>query len=112
MKKLLFPVLLCLLFSSCQKPTDMVPDSEYRFEVTCGNCTIDIQNGDNIQSYNVQGSQTIPFNSYLPTVTVVLSTYYDSDQTQVRFLGSGYNKTLFNGFLYFNDPPKVIEFNL
>jgi hypothetical protein len=112
MNKLFTLLLCCLLFSSCAKEGDGFQNADYRFQVTCGDCTIQIVNGNSIQSYNVRGYQSIPFYHYLPVITVSLWTNYDQDRTQVRFVGSGYNNTLFDGFLYYNDPARVIQFNL
>ncbi|MBB6501784.1 hypothetical protein [Pedobacter cryoconitis] len=112
MTKLLSLLLLCVLLSSCVRVSDGIPDSDYRFEVTCGNCTISIKTGDNTQSYNVYGYQTIPYNHRLPIITVLLWTNYDKDHTRVGFTGSGYNRTLFNDYLYYDDPARVIQLNL
>jgi len=102
---------LCL-FGSCAKAPGEFPDSDYTFEVTCSSCTINIQNGNNVVSYNVYGFRSIPFNHALPIITVSLWTDYDYDDTVVKFKGSGYNTILFDGTLYYGDPAKVVEFNL
>ena len=109
--KLLSLLFLCLLFSSCEKALDG-PHADYRLEVSCNNCVISIANGNSIQSYDVYGYRSIPFNHWLPVITVSLWTDDDVDDTIVKFKGSGYNNILFDGYLYYNDPAKIIEFNL
>jgi hypothetical protein len=113
MNKLL-PLLLLIscLFISCAKVEENEPDADYRFQVSCSSCTVSITTGNNTQSYYVQGYQSIPLYHSLPIITVALWTDYDTDNTLVRFVGSGYNRTLFDGYLYYNDPAKVIRFNL
>lgn len=114
MYKLIPAILLCLLISSCQKVNDNQPDSDYRFEVSCNDCTISIATGNyNTVTYNVRGYESIPYNHTLPAITVSLYTndYYD-DPTLVKFTGSGYNRILFNDDLYYDDPVTVIQFNL
>jgi len=103
---------LCFLFNSCAKPPGDFPDSDYVFEVTCSGCTINITNGNNTQTYDVYGFRSIPFNHYLPVITVSLWTNYDYDQTLVRFKGSGYNRILFDDFLYYEDGETTFQFNL
>ncbi|RAJ27254.1 hypothetical protein [Pedobacter cryoconitis] len=111
MNKLLALLLICFITGSCIK-VDNQPYSDYRFEVSCDNCVITIKNGFDIQSYNVSGYRSIPFNHRLPIVNVSLYTLNDMDYTTVRFTGSGYNRILFDDDLYYDDPTTVIEFNL
>ena len=111
MFKLLPLLLICLLFSSCIKTTDG-PYSDYRFEVSCDNCIINIKTGFDLQSYHVRGYQSIPYNHTLPRITVSLWTDNDIDYTTVRFIGSGYNRTLFDNDLYYNDPAVIVDLNL
>jgi hypothetical protein len=112
MKKILFVLLSCFLFSSCQKTTDGSPSSDYRFEVSCGNCTIRLESRNTVQTYNVRGFQVIPYNYDPPSIFVSVYTNYDQDRTQIRFLGSGYNRTLFNDYLYYSDPSTFFEVSL
>lgn len=111
MTKLLFLLFFCFLFSSCQK-TDGSPQSDYRFEVYCGNCTIRLESRNSVQTYNVLGYQSIPYSYDPPSILVSVYTNYDQDKTQIRFLGSGYNRTLFDGYLYYDDPTSFFEVNL
>lgn len=112
MHKLIPLLLLCFLLSSCVKVQDNEPASDYKFQVSCNSCTISITTGNSTESYFVHGYQSIPYNHSLPSITVSLWTDYDTDATQVKFTGSGYNRILFDGYLYYNDPAKIIQFNL
>ncbi|QNK63891.1 hypothetical protein H7F33_05185 [Pedobacter sp. PAMC26386] len=111
MIKLLPLLLLCFLFSSCIKTTDG-PYSDYRFEVSCDNCVINLKSGFDNQTYNVRGYRSIPYNHTLPLITVSLWTDNHIDYTKVRFVGSGYDRNLFDNDLYYNDPTVVIDLRL
>ncbi|WP_367867845.1 hypothetical protein [Pedobacter sp. WC2423] len=111
MNKLAALLLICFLLSSCVKTNDG-PYSDYRFEVSCDNCVISIKNGFDVQTYNVSGFRSIPFNHQLPVVDVSLYTINNRDYTTVKFLGSGYNRILFDDDLYYDDPTTYITFNL
>ncbi|MBB5637713.1 hypothetical protein HDF26_000957 [Pedobacter cryoconitis] len=111
MIKLLPIFLICSLFSSCIKVTDG-PYSDYRFEVSCDNCLIKIQSGFDFQSYHVRGFQSIPYNHTLPLITVSLWTDNNIDYTTVKFVGSGYNRIVFDDDLYYDDPAVVVDLRL
>ncbi len=112
MNKILSLLLLCFLLTSCIKVSDGSPNSDYTFEVSCHDCTISVRNGNDIQSYHVYGYQAIPMYNPMPFMTVTLWTNYDKDWTNVRFVGHGANRTLFNDYLYYNDPSEIIQFYL
>jgi len=112
MYKLSILLLFCLFLTSCQKVNTGVPDSEYTFEVYCNHCTISIENGNNSFSYYVEGHQSIPFSNSTPVIKIFLSTVDDKDPTEVTFTGSGYNLNLFNGYLYYDDEEREVDFNL
>jgi hypothetical protein len=112
MNKLLLLLLLCFLFCSCEKTMDDSARSDYRFEVYCGNCTVSLESRNSFQTYNVQGFKSIPYSYDPPSIIVSVYTNYNQDQAQIRFLGSGYNRTLLDGYLYYNDPSRVFQVNL
>jgi hypothetical protein len=111
MKKLLPLLLFCFLLSSCETAFNE-PVSDYRFEVSCSNCVIRIQNGNQVVSYNVFGYQSIPVNHNIPIYGITLYTNYDFDPTYIRFVGSGYRDVIFDDDLYYDDPATYFEFNL
>ncbi|KIO77623.1 hypothetical protein TH53_08225 [Pedobacter lusitanus] len=111
MIKLLPLLLVCILFSSCVKTTDG-PYSDYNFEVSCDNCIITIKSGFDLQNYRVSGFRSIPYNHTLPLITVSLWTDNNADYTRVRFVGSGYDRILFNDDLYYNDPAVIVDLHL
>lgn len=111
MNKLIALLLICFLFSSCVKTNDG-PYSDYRFEVSCDNCVISIKNGFDVQTYNVYGYRSIPIDHKLPVIDVSLYTINNRDYTTVRFLGSGYNRIVFDDDLYNDDPTTYITLNL
>jgi hypothetical protein len=110
----LLPILLlfCFLFSSCEKISDGGPASNYRYEVSCSECTISVESGYDVQTYYVQGYLTIPYNRVTVGTTVSLWTDADSDKTLVVLKGGGYDRTIFNGYLYYNAPIVEISVSL
>lgn len=112
MIKLLPILFLCFLFSSCAKVSDLDPEANTRFEVSCNDCTISISDGIYTDTYDVQGYMTIPYDDSVPRLTVSLWTYNDSDYLNVQFVGRHYTSTVYDNYLYYSDYPEVINFNL
>jgi|GEM_PF-2879265 len=105
-------LLCCFFFSSCEKVTDGAPDFNYRYEVSCNRCTISIESGYSVQTYYVLGYYVIPYDQVLLGTTVSLWTDDDTDKTLVVLKGGGYDRTIFNGYLYYNSPIVEISVSL